>query len=67
MPQCILRYDVLYALVRLLVENKAIVPVSSEAAIPAGRSSSQSGEGKTRPKVPLDLPDLPLKELGPQN
>ncbi|MGD0517469.1 MAG: hypothetical protein ABSA26_08045, partial [Thermoguttaceae bacterium] len=59
-----LRYDVLYALVRLLVENKPVVPTQATGEIPAGESTSPGEDGKT--KIPLQLPDLPMKELGPQ-
>jgi hypothetical protein len=55
-----LRYDTLYALVRLLVENKTIAP-SSTIGINSGGE-----EGKTNTKIPLNLPDLPMKELGPE-
>jgi hypothetical protein len=61
----LLRYDTLYSLVGLLVENKPITPTSSES-LPAGRRSPQGGEGK-RSKVPLDLPELPMKEFGPKS
>jgi len=61
-----LRYDVLYSLLRLLVENKSIVPSPSSDEIPAGQSTSPSEEGKSMSKTPLQLPELPLKELGPQ-
>jgi hypothetical protein len=57
----LLRYDVLYKLVRLLVENKPIAPTST-----MGDSTTPGEEGKTQTKIPLELPDLPLKELGPQ-
>ena len=56
-----LRYETLYALVRLLVEDKPVEPVQT-----AGDSTSPGDVGKTRSKTPLQLPDLPLKELGPQ-
>jgi hypothetical protein len=58
-----LRYETLYALVRLLVEDKSIVPVQATGDIPAGESTSP---GKGQNKIPLQLPDLPMKELGPQ-
>ena len=62
-----LRYEVLYALVRLLVENKPIVPTSLMGELPAGSSTSPGEDAKTSPRIPLQLPDLPLKELGPQD
>jgi hypothetical protein len=61
-----LRYEVLYALVRLLVENKPIAPTPATGEIPAGESTSPGEDGKTKNKIPLQLPDLPMKELGPQ-
>ncbi len=60
-----LRYEVLYALVRLLVEDKPIVPAPASGATPSGESTVPD-KGKTRQGVPLNLPELPLKELGPQ-
>ncbi len=61
-----LRYDVLYSLVRLLVENKSIQPTSAAGEIPTGDSTRPSEGSKTKTRIPLILPDLPLKELGPQ-
>jgi hypothetical protein len=51
----LLRYDILYKLVGLLVENKPIVPTPSTGE-----------DSKTKSQIPLNLPDLPSKELGPQ-
>ncbi len=62
-PEVRLRYEVFYALVRLLVENKSITPPTT-AEIPAGETTVPSAGGKS--KIPLRLPDLPMQELGPQ-
>jgi hypothetical protein len=59
------RYDILYSLVQLLVENKPIVP-STAGEIPANDSLAPSQDGKTKSKPSLQLPELPLQELGPQ-
>jgi len=48
-----LRYEVLYALVRLLVENKPIAPPGVSAINESGKSKSQ-----------LQLPELPMLEHG---
>jgi hypothetical protein len=61
-----LRYETLYALVRLLVEDKPIVPVQTSGENPAGQSQSPGEGAKTKMGIPLNLPNLPLKELGPQ-
>jgi hypothetical protein len=61
-----LRYETLYALVRLLVEDKPIVPAQASGEIPADDLTSPGVGPKTKTRVPLNLPNLPLKELGPQ-
>jgi len=61
-----LRYETLYALVRLLVEDKTIVPAPAGGEIPANDLTSPGLGPKTKTRIPLNLPNLPLKELGPQ-
>jgi hypothetical protein len=61
-----LRYETLYALVRLLVEDKPIVPAQASGENSAGQSQSPGKGAKTKMGIPLNLPNLPLKELGPQ-
>ena len=60
-----LRYETLYALVRLLVEDKPVVPAPAGGETPAGESTAPR-KGKNMLIVPLNMPDVPLKELGPQ-
>jgi hypothetical protein len=58
------RYEVLYGLVRLLVENKPVKAIASIGEMPPADALTPSEGGKD--KVPLQLPELPMKELGPQ-
>ena len=62
----LLRYEVLYSLVRLLVENKPVEPSATSGYMPAGESTSPDVDSKIKPRTPLRLPELPLQELGPQ-
>ncbi|MGW8256212.1 MAG: hypothetical protein ACWGMZ_01880 [Thermoguttaceae bacterium] len=57
-------YDTLYALVRLLVENKAIEPTQSDMSSAAKLLAPHVNDERSKPRP--DLPELPLKELGPQ-
>jgi hypothetical protein len=61
----LLRYETLYALVHLLVEDKPIVPVQAAGENPTGQSQSPF-KGRSKTGLPLRLPEVPLKELGPQ-
>jgi hypothetical protein len=62
------RFNAFYALVRSLLRNKPIEPTreSFGEANKTGTSSELPANGFPEPQTPLQLPDLPTKEMGPK-
>ncbi len=62
------RFNVFYSLVRSFLRAKPIEPTTEAFGnVPVPDSGLNPPEGQAdNPKAPLDLPELPIKELGPK-